>query len=98
MSSLKRVFDVSFCLLAAPMVVPLLACAALWIKLDSTGPVFFRHIRIGRDRKPFEILKLRTMIDRRAGEIRSTEREARNGCCRSAYHAGGQGAAGDEPR
>ena len=39
----------------------LLACVA--IKLDSPGPVLYRQWRSGRDGKPFQILKLRTMVD-----------------------------------
>ena len=41
---------------------PLLALAALAIRLESRGPVFYRHLRVGRDGEPFELWKLRTMI------------------------------------
>lgn len=41
--------------------LPLLAIA-LWIKLDSKGPVFYRGKRVGRDGKPFDILKFRSMV------------------------------------
>ena len=44
------------------MTAPLLALAALAIRLESRGPVFYRHLRIGRDGEPFELWKLRTMI------------------------------------
>jgi lipopolysaccharide/colanic/teichoic acid biosynthesis glycosyltransferase len=37
--------------------------AALAIKLESSGPVFFFQLRAGRDNKPFKVWKLRTMID-----------------------------------
>jgi len=40
---------------------PLLLAAAIWIKLDSRGPVVFRQQLVGRDERPFEMLKLRTM-------------------------------------
>jgi lipopolysaccharide/colanic/teichoic acid biosynthesis glycosyltransferase len=40
---------------------PLLLAAALWIKLDSPGPVFFRQQRVGRAGRLFRIHKLRTM-------------------------------------
>jgi len=40
---------------------PLLALLALWIRLDSPGPVLFRQARLGRDAVPFELLKFRTM-------------------------------------
>jgi lipopolysaccharide/colanic/teichoic acid biosynthesis glycosyltransferase len=41
---------------------PLLAAAALLIKLESRGPVFYRQRRVGRDGRPFELWKLRTMV------------------------------------
>lgn len=69
----KRTFDLlvgSFALLVAG---PLMALIALAIKLDSGGPVFFRQVRIGRDGKPFQILKFRTMTadaEQRKEELR----------------------------
>jgi lipopolysaccharide/colanic/teichoic acid biosynthesis glycosyltransferase len=41
---------------------PLLAVAALLIKLESRGPVFYRQRRVGRGGEPFELWKLRTMV------------------------------------
>src|SRR5437899_11848617 len=41
---------------------PLLAAAALAIKLDDGGPVFYRQRRVGRDGREFELVKLRTMV------------------------------------
>ena len=41
---------------------PLWILIAAAIKLDSRGPVFFRQERLGKDGKPFQILKFRTMI------------------------------------
>ena len=40
---------------------PLFAAIAVWIKLDSTGPVLFRQTRLGLDQRPFTALKFRTM-------------------------------------
>lgn len=40
---------------------PLLAGIAIWVKIDSPGPVFFRQKRVGIHQKYFEILKFRTM-------------------------------------
>jgi lipopolysaccharide/colanic/teichoic acid biosynthesis glycosyltransferase len=53
-----------FVLAAALLVVtaPLLAVAALAIRLESKGPVFYRQRRVGRHGHPFELLKLRTMV------------------------------------
>ena len=41
---------------------PLLALAALAIKLEDGGPVLYRQTRVGRDGTDFELLKLRTMV------------------------------------
>ena len=41
---------------------PLLALAALAIRLESRGPVFYRQLRVGRGGEPFELWKLRTMV------------------------------------
>jgi lipopolysaccharide/colanic/teichoic acid biosynthesis glycosyltransferase len=41
---------------------PVLVAAAVAIKLDDGGPIFYRQERIGRDGRPFEVVKLRTMI------------------------------------
>ena len=40
---------------------PLFLIVAVWIKLDSPGPVFFRQVRVGRFNKDFRIFKFRTM-------------------------------------
>ena len=58
---LKRLFDIGFSALALLIVAPLLLLAALWIKLDSPGPVFFRQVRVGRHGGEFRIYKFRTM-------------------------------------
>jgi lipopolysaccharide/colanic/teichoic acid biosynthesis glycosyltransferase len=42
---------------------PLLVLIAVMVKLDSRGPVFFRQTRVGRDGRPFEIWKFRSMVD-----------------------------------
>jgi exopolysaccharide biosynthesis polyprenyl glycosylphosphotransferase len=57
----KRLLDVVFASVAALMALPLVAIAAVAIKLDSSGPVLFRQRRVGEHGREFEILKLRTM-------------------------------------
>ena len=59
---MSRALDVA--LSAALLVVtsPLLAVAAIAIRLESRGPVFYRQLRVGRDGEPFELWKLRTMV------------------------------------
>ena len=44
------------------LTLPLLALAALAIRLESRGPVFYRQLRVGRRGEPFELWKLRTMV------------------------------------
>ncbi len=61
---LKRTFDVLASGLGLVVVSPLLALVAVAIKLDSPGPVLFRQERIGRGRRPFEVVKFRTMTHR----------------------------------
>ena len=57
----KRGLDIVLSLAVLPVVVPVLALAALWIKLDSPGPVLYRQERVGRHGRLFRIHKLRTM-------------------------------------
>ncbi len=59
----KRTLDVSVAALGLVLLAPLIAFLALWVRLDSPGPAFFRQVRIGRDGRPFRMVKLRTMID-----------------------------------
>ena len=40
---------------------PILIIVAIWIKLDSPGPVFYRQVRVGRYNKDFKIFKFRSM-------------------------------------
>ena len=57
----KRAFDLLGACLALLLLAPLMALVALWIKVDSPGPVFFRQHRVGRRGVPFMIHKFRTM-------------------------------------
>lgn len=57
----KRVFDVCCVVPSLILLSPLFLLIALWIKLDSQGPVFFLQTRIGQFGKPFKIIKFRTM-------------------------------------
>jgi exopolysaccharide biosynthesis polyprenyl glycosylphosphotransferase len=69
----KRAFDLAVGSFAFVVSAPLMAIIALAIKLDSGGPVLFRQVRIGRDGKPFQILKFRTMVadaEQRKDELR----------------------------
>lgn len=63
----KRAFDVTVALCALLLLLPLLLAVALWVKLDSTGPVFYRQERVGRYGVPFRIHKFRSMHAGAAG-------------------------------
>ena len=60
----KRLFDIAASFVGLALLAPLFVLIALWIKVDSAGPVFFRQQRVGRWGKPFNILKFRTMSTR----------------------------------
>lgn len=57
----KRVFDVLVATIMLIVLTPLLALIAVAIVLDSPGPVLFRQKRHGRGRRPFVVLKFRSM-------------------------------------
>jgi lipopolysaccharide/colanic/teichoic acid biosynthesis glycosyltransferase len=57
----KRVLDVIGASAALLVALPVMAVAALAIKLDSPGPVFHRAVRVGRNGRKFTFLKLRSM-------------------------------------
>jgi exopolysaccharide biosynthesis polyprenyl glycosylphosphotransferase len=59
--AIKRVIDVVASSLGLALVSPLLAAAALWIRLDSKGPAIYRAQRVGKKGKQFLCYKLRTM-------------------------------------
>jgi lipopolysaccharide/colanic/teichoic acid biosynthesis glycosyltransferase len=59
---MPRALDVIVAALALALLSPLLAVAALLIRLESRGPVFYRQLRVGRGGEPFELWKLRTMV------------------------------------
>ena len=64
---IKRSFDLLAAGAGLLLLAPLLLAVALWVRLDSRGPVLFRQVRIGRHGVPFEIYKFRTMADRPDG-------------------------------
>lgn len=57
----KRCFDLWFTIPGLLILSPVLLLIAVWIRLDSKGPVFFRQERVGLDGMPFFIFKFRTM-------------------------------------
>ena len=61
--AIKRCFDLLGAGLGLLVLSPFLAATAIAIKVDSSGPVFFKQRRMGRNGVPFEMLKFRTMVD-----------------------------------
>jgi len=61
--AVKRAFDLIVGSLLLIISTPLMAACALAIKLDSPGPAFYVPTRLGEGRRPFRMIKLRTMID-----------------------------------
>lgn len=68
-SAVKRCVDVLLSSIALVLLSPLLLMVAVWIKVDSKGPVFFMQQRAGSEGLPFRIFKFRTMVDRPADAI-----------------------------
>ena len=58
---MKRLFDIVASGLGLLVLSPILIIVAIWIKLDSEGPVFYRQVRVGRYNKDFRIFKFRSM-------------------------------------
>ena len=60
---IRRAVDVVVSAAALALSSPLLLAAMLAIRLESPGPVIYRQRRAGRGGRPFDVLKLRTMVD-----------------------------------
>ena len=58
---MKRIFDIVVSVCGLILLSPLFLFLAVWIKLDSRGPVFYRQVRVGRNNKDFRIFKFRSM-------------------------------------
>ncbi len=69
----KRLIDVVVAAAALLLLSPIFVLVALWIRLDSPGPVFFRQERVGLHGRPFRIFKFRTMTQQQpAGGLQIT--------------------------
>jgi lipopolysaccharide/colanic/teichoic acid biosynthesis glycosyltransferase len=58
----SRALDIVLSAVLLAVTAPLLALAAIAIRLESRGPVFYRQLRVGRGGESFELWKLRTMV------------------------------------
>jgi putative colanic acid biosynthesis UDP-glucose lipid carrier transferase len=78
-SVLKRALDLAIALPLLVLLAPLLVAVALWIRLDSTGPVLFRQTRRGLGGVPFAIVKFRTMrvLENDAHVVQATQNDPR---------------------
>ncbi|OGO14583.1 MAG: hypothetical protein A2032_04455 [Chloroflexi bacterium RBG_19FT_COMBO_49_13] len=60
---IKRMIDIVGGVIGLFFSAPVIAYAAIAIRMDSRGPIFFRQVRVGENGKPFTMFKLRTMVD-----------------------------------
>lgn len=58
----KRIIDFILSVMGLVVLSPLLIFLAIWIKVDSKGPVFFKQKRVGKNKNLFDIYKFRTML------------------------------------
>ncbi len=76
---MKRLFDIASSLLALGLLSPLLLVMAATVAITSPGGAFFRQVRVGRNGRPFELLKFRSMRpgSEARGQITVGERDPR---------------------
>lgn len=77
---IKTIIDYTLTIIGVILISPFLLFIAAWIYKDSPGPVIFRHIRIGKNGKPFPCFKFRTMCnnaDKKLQELLANDAEAR---------------------
>jgi len=61
----KRLLDFSITLVGLVVISPILLVLCLLVRIKLGSPIFFKQVRIGKDEKPFKIIKFRTMTDAR---------------------------------
>ena len=59
---MKRIIDIIASGCGLLVLSPIFLILAIWIKLDSKGPVFYRQVRVGKNGKDFRIFKFRSMV------------------------------------
>ena len=78
----KRILDIACSVLLLLLTAPILLFVSLLVRVKLGKPVFFTQVRIGKDEKPFKMIKFRTMLDARDREgvlLPDTERFTRFG-------------------
>ena len=58
---MKRLLDITASGIGLLLLSPIFLVLAIWIKLDSQGPIFYRQVRVGRRNRDFRIFKFRSM-------------------------------------
>ena len=76
---LKRFFDIVMSMILLLILSPIFLVLAIWIKIDSQGPVFYRQERVTQYGKIFRIFKFRTMISNadQIGALVTTQNDTR---------------------
>lgn len=64
----KRLIDFTVTLIGLIVISPILIVLCLLVRFKLGSPIFFKQVRIGKDEKPFHIIKFRTMTDTRDAE------------------------------
>ncbi|PSL21978.1 sugar transferase [Shimia abyssi] len=78
----KRVMDIALCMIALPVLAPVLSLIALAVKTSSRGPAFFVQTRVGLDGRTFEMLKFRSMyVDAEQRRSEVAKQSDREGIC-----------------
>ena len=57
-----RFFDFILSLVGLVVLAPIFIVLAIWIKIDSKGPVFYKQVRVGKNSIDFELFKFRSMV------------------------------------
>lgn len=71
-ATVQRIVDIAVVLIATPLVLPLCLVLMAMIRIDSSGRALFVQYRVGRQQRPFRLIKLRTMA-RDIGDLPSHE-------------------------
>lgn len=58
---MKRIFDIVSSGIGLLILSPIFLFLAIWIKIDSKGPIFYKQVRVGKNNKDFKIFKFRSM-------------------------------------
>ncbi len=73
----KKIVDATVAAIGLLICAPLFLIISVLIKIESRGPVFFKHIRVGMNGKPFKMIKFRTMV-KDAGKVGPVLTETRD--------------------